>query len=69
MTMTKSDMEYLKDPKTAVIEGLSSALCDIATGREYAELPELNLTGDDIKRIEDEITYYILSRFNLIWKP
>jgi len=60
--------EYYKQPKTAVIEGLSSALCDIAMARDEAGLPEMNLTDDERKRIENEVTEYILSRFTVAFK-
>lgn len=60
--------DYLRDPKTAIIEGLSSALGDIAMSREYGGGEELNLTDEEEDRIVNEITTYILSRFNLTFK-
>ena len=60
--------DYYHDPKTAVIEGLSSALASIDSNREESESEELNLTDKERVLIESEITYYILSRFDLTWK-
>ena len=59
--------DYLRDPKTAVIEGLSSALAGIKSSREDNGV-ELNLTDAEEDEIVDEITSYILSRFNLSFK-
>lgn len=60
--------EYYKDPKTAVIEGISSALATIVSNRAEVDAPDMNLTNDEIHIMEDEITHYILSRFNLTFK-
>ena len=59
--------DYLRDPKTAVIEGLSSALASIRSSREDGGV-ELNLTDAEEDEIVDEITSYILTRFNLSFK-
>lgn len=59
--------DYYHQPKTAVIEGLSSALATIYSNREDNGA-ELNITDEEIVIIENEITDYILSRFNLTWK-
>ena len=60
--------EYYKQPKTAVTEGLSSALCDISMARDERDLPELNLTDAEIKRIANEVVEYVLSRFTVEFK-
>jgi len=59
---------YLKDPKTAVIEGLSSALAEINQTREDADAPELNLTDDERKLMIEEITSYLQLRFTMTFK-
>lgn len=60
--------DYIKKPKTAVVEGLSSALASIASDREMKGVQDVDLSEAEITIIEDEITSYILRRFSLYFK-
>ena len=60
--------DYTRQPKTAVVEGLSSALASVASDREMKGVQDVDLSEAEIAIIEDEITSYILRRFSLYFK-
>lgn len=60
--------DYAKQPRTAVLEGLGSALVDCYSQRESLGLPELNLTDEEEEHIVNTVTGYLHARFAMHYR-